>query len=673
MISRGVTYQDLEIQITELAQRRKTLEQKLEEKLKLFKDFQHSQKESQKRLIKQYQEQNEQAKIRNASFLQELSILTAGTQLQRDLTKIKHSSNSSHPSLSNSDNYLLKAKKTYEQQFENHLPLYYRENTYHMEEKVKKIQILKLQSKHRSTLLKQELLKEQQMKNHLYQQKQELMNILTIEQKDLMANKVNALLLKEENHLIEQELKSYLKNEGYRMESMIKDELDHFNPSSQLSLPVTSQATFSSIPPVSSSILHHTANLPIPSSQQHHRYPLSSSSTALYQQETFDNSAAAKLSSFKDNSTDDLTGTTAQSSVAEKPSVSFPQQQQQQFTKPTVSSLASKSRSEHQLNQPSSNLLHDNMKSLSSSEMIMKEHNQPKVITQPLNDDLSSYKPSLTISQDNLFYTISNSNQPSPVHGHQENQLRALINRSESEFQFNLVDENNISKSKILSDKPVLSSFSNDQNHLQGKPEKSDVVSFDNDNEFDVIEEAKEEKTESPKSTHRPLPSVPVAPAPAPTRSASPPTISLQQQPISTSTSLTAPAANPVVMEKVDVKNVSMDTLNKILNKCYHFIESFLTSINIVSSIYDISYIQKVNSLILKELLASVDQVNNDFWENHSINKDNLYVVGGIVLYLLSERGFQLLPRFVIAFFSVCFLFRLLSFLAFLVSSFALC
>jgi hypothetical protein len=649
MYSKFTTYQDLEAQIGDLTKRRKLIEQSYEERTKLFSELRQKEVVSQQRLIKSYQEQNEKARLRNRTYLEEISFLSSNAQLQKDLIKIENQRGgleSGAPSSSSASNYLLKAKKNYEMYYETYLPLHYREHTQQMEEQVKKLQITKIQSKHRHELLKQELQKEQEMKNRLNHQKQDLLQILTLEQKDLMEARINHILLQEENKLIQQELQEYILNEGYRMERQVKEKLDHFHPSEFLNLPTDStfpmpeqrKQPYENISEMLSSLnerqhqqqLHSLGNnnnpyqnfaYPIEKDFQSNTKPHPRSPAATKNNNVTVSSAASQnLNDLKRNALASMSvqqppqqqlqpvDTFVRQSSSVRNSSSF----LEDVEKPPIPPLKSvnSDRSLSNERQPKSLPPLDTDTSPRFEESNSK---QPSTINPPNSTSINNFTTTNTIptlhstSQENLLFTISESRQnsqvPSPT-----NHRFGLLNRSESEFSLQgqeippkVVDSlaipvhnNNIESPSLLNNTALNNTTLN--NNINGNT---------TDTEFDVINSSNNTSNNS-------------------------------------GTQKDQNVDKEAIMQQIT--QTSFDVLNRILNKCYQFIEMHLSSIQKLQLIYDYSSFQ-CNFSLVQNLLNKSEAINSEFWnENNISKKDDCKNVGDVILFIFTEIGAQLLP-----------------------------
>lgn len=628
--SQHLTFQELELRRQELVQRRKLVEQKLLEQGKLFHELQQSQKESQIRLIQRYQEQNNQARKRNQSYLEEIALVSSTAQLQKDLVKIKHQSTSSsyNPRApTSSASYLLQAKKNYESHFENLLPSYYREQTHQMEEEYKKLQLTKLQSKHRHERLKQELIREQEMKARLYQQKQELLQILTLEQKDLMESKIHHLLLQEENQLITQELQQYLANEGYRLEAQVKQELEQFQPEDVLSLPkatssnnlidkhVSQRGKLGSLlppPPAIDRVANEMMSLPA----QHLDQPL-------------------PISQKKNDSSSDLAELKRNAFIAMR------EAQVQQMSADTTMKR-SLTRDSSILSQSNNTSQYNNLTVAGEEHLPPHQNTQPQFLPSQTSEAKSVVPATLSaLSQEN-FFAISGSNttsrNPSPSH-----KRGAPIAES-------------------LDDFPTITAATADAKEVVIKASDSNVINTTADpsantsgsDEFDVLSE----KYSSANQASLPFPEQTSVAEPASAKSlnktsSSKPT-SMEKFEFFSEGGKKAESAivtsNKSAKErKTDINTMGVDIVNKILNKCYQFVEGQLSSLTSLRHIYDWFDGIPTNPTLnlVQQLYDQIDKITSDFWEGEGISKTNnsLKIAGEVVLYIVAEKGSLLIPR----------------------------
>jgi hypothetical protein len=644
MYSKFTIYQDLEAQIGDLAKRRKLIEQSYEERTKLFSELKQKEVISQQRLIKSYQEQNEKARLRNRTYLEEISFLSSNAQLQKDLIKIENQRGaleSGAPSSSSASNYLLKAKKNYEMYYETYLPLHYREQTHQMEEQVKKLQITKIQSKHRHELLKQELQKDQEMKNRLNHQKQDLLQILTLEQKDLMEARINHILLHEENKLIQQELQEYILNEGYRMERQVKEKLDHFNPSEFLNLPAEStfpmpeqrKQPYENISEMLSSLnerqhqqqLHSLGNSNNP--YQNFAYPIEKDFQSNIKPHPR-SPAAMKNNNVAVSSTASQNLNDLKRNALASMSFQHPPQQQLQpvdtfmrqsnnvrnsssyledVEKPPIPPLKSVNSDRSLSNERQQQMLQP-LETVTSPRFEESDSKQPST-NQPPSSSINNFTTTNNIStlhstsQENLLFTISESRQnsqvPSPT-----NHRFGLLNRSESEFSLQgqeipqkvvdsfaiAVNNNNVESPSVLNNTTL-------NNNINGNT---------TDTEFDVINSSNNTSNNSGTQKDQNVDKE-----------------AITQQ----------------------ITQTSFDILNRILNKCYQFIEMHLSSIQKLQLIYEYSSLP-CNFSLVQNLLNKSEAINSEFWnENNISKKDDCKNIGDVILFIITEIGAQLLPK----------------------------
>jgi hypothetical protein len=620
-----MSYRDLEIQVQELEKRRKLIEQSFNERRKLVNDLKEKEVQSHHRLIQLYQEQNQKAKQRNKSFLEEISLLSSNIQLQKDLIKIKHSRNE-NASSSASGNYLINAKKNYEMHYEAALPLYHREQTHKMEESFRKIQITKLQTKHRHELLRQELLKEQAMKNRLYQQKQELLQILTLEQKDLMEARINKLLMEEENKLIQKELQQYIVSEGYRLERQVRDQLGAFQPSEFLNLPEKNSLPMPNVEERRQSMDHIrellSSSLNAESPEQNFAFPLQSN----FSQDT--KTSAKSIRNDPPSSVNPIASNTAQNLLEMKKAVlhSMAMEEQQpvyqqltQIGSNSAEKFISNKSSSFLEDKPISNA-HDNIMVPRSEKVGMSETNSHSQKKSMLNLNSMSYDESeapvipsrntkeshnqklQSQSQDNFLFALSESQQNSP--SHLNNKLQS---RSRSEFNFQGEGEEKQEATVLNMDRNDTSLY----NSFTHPPEQISVIEKENsqlqtaqthvDNEFDVINSSNNTSNQS------------------------------HQQ-------LGEEIAMKITSERLS--QISNEVLIKVLNKCYQFIESRLTGVTLLSNVYSFESI-RLHESIFSLIIENVEEINQEFWQERGMTEKQ---VGNLVLAIIEGLSGQLLP-----------------------------
>jgi hypothetical protein len=217
---------DLEMRLQDLAARRDTLEKRTKEKQQLLHEFSNARNESLSRLVKSFNEQNEQAKQRNMALLQDVVITMhqsskkTAAVLASDLDSPLNTSGGN-----TSKSQLLAAKKAYLKSLEHALPLAHRQEAIRLEEKMKKLKMEKLQSMQRREKLRHELMREERVRYELESQRQELVQTLALEQSDILRSKASSLLIAEESKLADAEAVQHIAQMGQQLSASIQQRL----------------------------------------------------------------------------------------------------------------------------------------------------------------------------------------------------------------------------------------------------------------------------------------------------------------------------------------------------------------------------------------------------------------------------------------------------------------
>lgn len=201
--------ESLDSRLDELTRRRKLLEQRSEMRRRTMEEFEILRKQSQQRLAKSLEQQNEEARKRNSTLISKYNESSRISQEQIRMKKL-----------------LQKEKEKYLKHVETMQPLWHRCQAIKLEEKIMQLKDEKLQSIKRKEKLKMELLREEKMRFGLEQQRRELLIQLAVEQKELMEIKANSIYHTEEGKHIENIILSKMERVNEELKMLISNNLE---------------------------------------------------------------------------------------------------------------------------------------------------------------------------------------------------------------------------------------------------------------------------------------------------------------------------------------------------------------------------------------------------------------------------------------------------------------
>lgn len=213
---------ELEERLNEIRNRRGLLESAFAEKQALLNQLDSARGDSMKRLVASIEEQNQKARERNYKFLED--ILVASHQPSSSFSSFSTENNNSE-----CKKRLLDAKKNFVRMMENALPSLHRSESIRLEEKMRSLQMEKMQSLQRREKLRHELANEEKVKMELEHQRRELVQSLALEQRDLMEAEASSAYLLAEGKLVDEHIKENVNTYGQQLEYILQDRLRNYS------------------------------------------------------------------------------------------------------------------------------------------------------------------------------------------------------------------------------------------------------------------------------------------------------------------------------------------------------------------------------------------------------------------------------------------------------------
>eukprot|EP01036_Dinobryon_divergens_P026690 gene26691-35366_t len=202
----------IDTKLQQLERRRHLLEQKTSLHMATIAEFEEIRRESQLRLVKALQAQNEAAKKRNKEFLEEVLVDKDNCKPQVTL----HSSSR-----------LLDEKARFSRYIESSYSALQRNKNRLMEEQIAEIKMEKLAAAQRREKLRIQMLRENATKYELEKQRRELMMTYALEQREILEANAQAVLLSEEGKIVDQSILNSVQNYSEDLKSIVADKLVH--------------------------------------------------------------------------------------------------------------------------------------------------------------------------------------------------------------------------------------------------------------------------------------------------------------------------------------------------------------------------------------------------------------------------------------------------------------
>jgi hypothetical protein len=216
---------DLDVRINELAARRKMLERQYDDRVHTITELGNIRQESLQRLCSAFEAQNAQAKLRNTALLNDVQMFSCRTPL-KELTNGRNSGDS--------NNRIKDAKEMYLKTLENAMPVWHRQQTIRMEEKVREIQLEKAMSIKRRETLKKELIRENEVKQELERHRQELLYALATEQRNILEAKANAILLEEESRATDKNVINQISTASSQLQDIVASNIHRMHEATRV-------------------------------------------------------------------------------------------------------------------------------------------------------------------------------------------------------------------------------------------------------------------------------------------------------------------------------------------------------------------------------------------------------------------------------------------------------
>ena len=206
----------LEHQLRNLQSRRQDIESISNRSKSLLKEQRKKSNEEMEMRMKQWEEDNEKAKIRNIQLIDD--IIAAAIQAKVDIAAITSSSSSS---LSSSLRKLKEAKHKYYQTADHLLPSWKQMQIALKEQDIKKLQSEKVAASQRRKTVMEILEKEEEIKSNLEQERRGLVLALALEQRDQLQAKALSVLRQEESKRVDDAILNELTKTGKELNDLI--------------------------------------------------------------------------------------------------------------------------------------------------------------------------------------------------------------------------------------------------------------------------------------------------------------------------------------------------------------------------------------------------------------------------------------------------------------------
>jgi hypothetical protein len=212
-------YVDVEDDLQDLIKKRRLIEQRISQRIDLLKKFQVKRTEGNEKLLKEIEEQNEQAKKRNQMLLETIRL-----ECNRKPGMVTWN-DTKRPEKKSGEQRLAEAKESFKKLLEASSSNYHNSKLVRMEEKMREMKIEEEQAIVRANQLRQQRIQEEIMVQSLEKQRHQLLQSVVVEHHERLEAEATALMQLELSKAVDEAFAEHIAKDTFQIQHTVREKL----------------------------------------------------------------------------------------------------------------------------------------------------------------------------------------------------------------------------------------------------------------------------------------------------------------------------------------------------------------------------------------------------------------------------------------------------------------